>query len=214
MSDNDLQLDDDEARIDEILRSMTTDDLDLEAPPAAVWTGIETELAEESPLAPVISLASRRRPALLVAAALVLVAGFAVVFTSDDDGPVELAAAELAYIPNDPGFIDDGVGRAASVTLVEDGDRELVRFDAADLPTVAEGNDLEAWVIGVTDGVIQIVQPIGLVEDPTAPGTFSIPTDFDRSAYDAVAVDISLEPHDGDPDHSGMSLVRGPLIEL
>ncbi|MDW3218065.1 MAG: anti-sigma factor [Acidimicrobiales bacterium] len=216
MSDDTLHLDEADSRVDRILRSMTIDDLEFEAPPADVWAGIEAEFARTAPVAPVISLASRRRPALLaaaVAAALVLVAGLAVVFTGDD-GPVELAAAELSYIPNDDGFIDEGIGRTATVTLVEDGDRELVRFDAADLPTVGEGNDLEAWVIGVIGGEIQVVQPIGLVEDPSAPGTFTIPADFDRSAYDAVAVDISLEPHDGDPDHSGMSLVRGPLVEL
>lgn len=219
MSDDDLHLDDDEARVAALLRSMEAGDLELETPPESVWAGIEAGLAEdeESAVAPVIALASRRRPAMLVAAvaaAMVIIAGLAVVFTGDDDGPVELAAAELLHTPNNRGFIADGIGRSASVTLVEDGERELVRFDAADLPAAAEGNDLEAWVIGLTDGVIQIVQPIGLVEDPTSPGTFTIPENFDRSAYDVVAVDISLEPHDGNPDHSGMSLVRGPLVEV
>ena len=55
------------------------------------------------------------------------------------------------------------------------------------------------------------MQTLGLVENPDDPGAFAVPADFDRSAYDAVAVDISIEPHDGDEAHSGMSLVRGLL---
>lgn len=235
MSDDDLQLDDAEARVDGILRSMTADDLDLQTPPDSVWAGIEAQFAAAAhdaaapatggaadtaepadEIAPVISLASRRRPALLaaaVAAALVLVAGIAVVFTDDDNGPVELASAELVYLDGDPGFVEQGIGRSVDVTLVADDDQELVRVDAADLPPAGADSDLEIWLIGVAEGEIQIVQTLGLVEDPADPGTFAVPTDFDRDAYDAVAVDISIEPHDGDEAHSGMSLVRGNLAE-
>lgn len=221
MSDERLQLEDDAARVDEILRSLTAEDLDVQTPPDSIWAGIEAHLAaaatDDRPLAPVVTLASRRRPAFLaaaIAAALVLVAGLTIAFTGDDDGPVELASAQLVYVDGDPGFVDEGVGRTAAVTLIEDDGREIVRFDAADLPDAGAGNDLEAWVIGVTDGEIQIVQTIGLVADPTAPGTFVLPDDFDRSVYDAVAVDISIEPQDGNADHSGMSLVRGPLVSV
>lgn len=224
MPDDDLQLDDAEARVDEILRSMTADDLDLQSPPESVWAGIEAQFTaaeaaaaeQDDAIAPVISLASRRRPAFLaaaVAAALVIVAGIAVVFTGDDNGPVELASAELVYLDGDPGFVEEGIGRSVDVTLIEDDDQELVRIDAADLPAAGADSDLEIWLIGVAEGEIQIVQTLGLVANPTDPGTFEVPADFDRDAYDAVAVDISIEPHDGDEAHSGMSLVRGNLAE-
>jgi len=218
MSD-DLHMSDSEARVDAILRSMSEPDLELDTPPDSVWAGIESSLkndttADES-LAPVIDLSSRRRLPLLigaVAAALVLVAGLAVVLISDDStGPVEFASAELEFVPDDPAFVELGAGRTAEVTLIGIDNAESVRVDTADLPVAPEGNDLEIWLIGVTDGEIEIIQTLGLVENPSSPGTFAVPDDFDRSTYDAVAVDISIEPHDGDEAHSGMSLVRGVL---
>lgn len=222
MSD-DLQLDEDEARIDAILRSMTDRDLDLDTPPPMVWTRIEAAsvtdgpvvLDRPTPVAPVVSLdARRRRPILLAAAAaaLVVVAGLAVVVaTGGGADPVEVASAELVHVADDPGFVELGEGRFADVTLLEDGDTEQVRVDLADLPEAGVDNDLEIWLIGIADGEIQIVQTLGLVEDAADPGVFDVPADFDRRAYDAVAVDISIEPHDGDEAHSGMSLVRGTL---
>lgn len=217
MSD-DLHVNGDHERIDAILRSMSTDDLDLDTPPDSVWAGIEAgagvTVAEEPQLAPVVDLASRRRvPVLLaaVAAALVIVAGLAVVLVSDDSGPAEVASAELVFFPDDPGFPEVFEGRSAEVTLLTKGDAETIRVDAADLPAAGDDSDLEIWLIGVTDDEIQVIQPLGLVDDPDNPGAFAVPADFDRSAYDAVAVDISIEPHDGDAAHSGMSIVRGIL---
>lgn len=213
MSDE-RQLTHDEARVDMILRSMSADDLEFAAPPDSVWAGIEAATVDAAPppLAPVVELASRRRfPVLLgaVAAALVVIAGLAVVLiSSDTNGPTEVASAELVYSPD---FDELGVGRHADVTLLEDGDAERVRVDAADLPDTGDEGDLEIWLIGLTGGEIEIVQTLGIVEDPTDPGAFVIPAEFDRAAFDAVAVDISVEPHDGDPDHSGRSLVRGVL---
>jgi hypothetical protein len=216
MSD-DLRSTQEDAAIEAILRSLSEDDLEFDLPPHSVWEGIEAAVAaDQAPtLAPVVQLASRRRMPMLigaVAAALMVIAGVAVVLVSDNGAsPIEVAAAELVYVPDDPGFVDLGIGRFADVTLLEDGDAETVRVDVADLPDAGDDSDLEIWLIGVTGGEIQIVQPLGLVEDPTDPGTFAVPADFDRSVYDAVAVDISIEPHDGDEAHSGMSLVRGVL---
>ena len=233
MSDE-RQLSHDETRIDMILRSMSADELELDTPPDTVWAGIEAATVDAAPppLAPVVELASRRRlPVLLgaVAAALVVIAGLAVVLVSgdsnapievsgdsnapievsgDSNAPIEVASAELVYSPD---FDDLGIGRHVDVTLLEDGDTEQVRVDAADLPDATGEGDLEIWLIGLTGGEIEIVQTLGIVQDPTDPGAFVVPADFDRTAYDAVAVDISVEPHDGDPDHSGRSLVRGVL---
>jgi hypothetical protein len=226
MSDE-LQLTDDEARIDAILRSMSDEDLELDTPPASVWAGIQAAVAAEEaeapaeepaaaeePLAPVVSLASRRRmPMLLgaVAAALVVIAGLAVVLVSDDPSAVEVASADLVYVEDDPAFVPLGAGSSVDVTLLEDGETETIRVDTAVLPEAGDDGDLEIWLIGIADGEIQIVQTLGLVENPDDPGTFAVPAGFERSAYDAVAVDISIEPHDGDEAHSGMSLVRGLL---
>lgn len=236
MADDDLQLDGADARVEEILRSMTAEDLELETPPDSIWAAIETDLAADrgkpadddadretgaadeggASIAPVVSLTSRRRPAFLAAAAaavVVVVAGLVFTLVGDDTDAVEVASAELVHL-EDPGFVDEGIGRFVEVTLVEEGEREVVRVDAADLPQAGADRDLEIWLIGVTDGEIQVVRSLGVVEDPDDPGAFVVPDDFNRTVYDAVAVDVSVEPHDGDPDHSGMSLVRGPLVEI
>jgi len=42
--------------------------------------------------------------------------------------------------------------------------------------------------------------------------TFAIPADVDLKDY--VLVDVSQEPVDGDPNHSGDSIVRGELTFL
>ncbi|MFT5203733.1 MAG: hypothetical protein ACI9C1_003135 [Candidatus Aldehydirespiratoraceae bacterium] len=215
MSDNhDFDLSAAEAELDAILRSMSAGDLKLETPPDSVWDGIAA--AAESTLAPVIDLRSRRRQAGIrwaaAAAVVALIAGFGVVLTNGSDtSEIEVASAELLYPGESPDFDVVGEGRSADVTLLIDGDDELVRFEGADLPPVADGNDLELWLIGVTDGEIEIIQTLGVVGDVTNPGSFVVPEDFDRSAYDAVAVDISIEPQDGVEAHSGVSIVRGNL---
>jgi len=215
---------DDEGRLDAILRSLTDEDLRLETPPESVWAGIESSLSagsavqgessEGEAIAPVIDLASRRRTPLLVgavAAALLLVGGLAVILNSgDDDNSVEFASAELAFVPNNPAFVPLGAGHTAAVTLLGGPDDETVRVDSADLPDAPDGSDLEIWLIGFAGDQADIVS-LGLVEDPSAPGTFTVPDDFDRAAYDTVAVDVSVEPNDGVETHSGMSLVRGTL---
>ena len=212
--DNDFDLNAEEAELGAILRSMSADDLQLETPPDSVWGGIAA--AAEKTLAPVIDLRSRRLQTAIrwtaAAAAIALVAGFAVVLTNGSDSTdVEVASAELLYLGDGPDFDPVGEGRSANVTLLADGEDEVVRFELSDLPSAADGNDLELWLIGVTDGEIEIIQTLGVVDDLSNPGSFDVPDDFDRSAYDVVAVDISIEPQDGVEAHSGVSIVRGNL---
>ena len=48
---------------------------------------------------------------------------------------------------------------------------------------------------------------LGILEG--SEGVFDVPDDVDLADY--VLVDISQEPEDGDPAHSGDSIVRGEL---
>ena len=75
-----------------------------------------------------------------------------------------------------------------------------VRLDAA----AADGGYREVWLINA-DATALV--SLGVLEG--AQGTFPIPADVDLSEY--VLVDISQEPADGDPTHSGDSIVRGEL---
>ncbi len=48
---------------------------------------------------------------------------------------------------------------------------------------------------------------LGVVDG--ASGTFTVPDGLDLSRYDLV--DVSAEPYDGNPAHSGDSIIRGKL---
>ena len=103
MTDGNLQLDEDEARIDALLRSMTDDDLEFAAPPADLWNDIEAavfadspsdtmgEESGESPTNNVVDITSRfrRGTAFFAAAAsaVVIVIGALVVSTFGNDRP-------------------------------------------------------------------------------------------------------------------------------
>ncbi len=193
----------------------TSGDVDIVQPPGSVWNGIHAELGlsdeladvprERSSTSPdgqdavVTPLPSRRRTATrwwMVAAALVLgiVAGIvgSSLFTRSDD-PRVLAEAVLEPFPDWP------ASGAARVEENADGSREVVVDLSA--PT---GGLREVWLIDPdTSGLVSL----GLLSGTS--GTFSIPADLDLSRYSVV--DVSDEPDDGDPAHSGNSIVRGPL---
>ncbi|GLI25869.1 hypothetical protein ARHIZOSPH14_01110 [Agromyces rhizosphaerae] len=205
----------------------------LETPPASVWAGIHAELglaeelratpadaseADAAPAAPAtvappadvppapVDLAERRRargarfwaPLLAAAAVLGLVAGIGggIWWNSREPDPTVLAEADLEGFPDWPG--------ASGVAVVEelpDGTREVV----VDLAGVEDPDDLlEVWLIrGDASGLVSI----GLLDGAT--GRFTVPAGIDLGEYPLV--DVSAEPDDGDPAHSGDSIVRGDL---
>lgn len=75
---------------------------------------------------------------------------------------------------------------------------------ATQLPTDATGFH-EVWLINI-DGKRMV--SVGLL-DPSGQGSFEIPATLWQKGYRIV--DISQESDDGNPVHSGESLVRGTL---
>lgn len=190
--------------------------IELTEPPARVWDGIEAALAADAatgrtPEVP-LSLDSRRgerrgarearrlfAPWTLAAtaAAGVLIGGVGVALATRDVAPepVVVAQAALADLAT-----EDDAG-TARVERRDDGSSVLVvdtTFEEA-----VDGN-LEVWLI---DTDIEGMVSLGYV---TAEHTeFEIPAGFDVGTYPIV--DISVEPADGDPTHSGDSITRGIL---
>jgi anti-sigma factor RsiW len=180
-------------------------------PPPRVWdaiaaaTGVSATpspapAADEPPaeVAEVLPFRSRRRPALLVAAAVVAGAvagaGAVAVLQGRDDGEAVTAVAL------DPLADNDASGRA-EVVLRDDGTR-VVEVDL-DAPALDDGY-YEIWLI---DRDVVGMVPLGVV----TPGsqTFELPADLDLGQFPLV--DVSVEPLDGDPTHSGVSVARGEL---
>jgi hypothetical protein len=193
---------------------------DLEAPPDAVWSRIAEELSlgsrtlqpestrqtlmevDPAPAPVVVDAAAPRRRTMsriwALAASLVLVAGvgLGVWAVTQRAALTEIAEATLAPFPDHPS--------AEGTAIVEerpDGTKEVrVQLNADAAPDTFR----EVWLItadasalvslGVLDGTDQ---------------TFAIPADVDLRDY--VLVDVSQEPVDGDPTHSGDSIVRGEL---
>ena len=68
----------------------------------------------------------------------------------------------------------------------------------------ADGDFREVWLI---DREVTRLVSLGVLEGSS--GTFTIPTGLDLA--DFAVVDVSAEPFDGDPAHSGDSIIRGVL---
>lgn len=201
---------------------------DLEAPPAGVWSRIHGELglsgavaADPASVVPAADAAGRGgvsdagQPAKrarvrsrrgssatvwILAASMALVvaigAGVWIARTLTPTSAV-IASAELAAFPDHPDAVgqaeigDDGEGRR-TLTVTLEGDE------------IADGEYREVWLIR-EDG--QALISLGVLDDTS--GTFRVPDGVDLDEYRLV--DISFEPVDGDPAHSGDSIVRGEL---
>ncbi|QIG39364.1 anti-sigma factor [Microbacterium sp. 4R-513] len=220
-----------------VVARSTMDDAELEAPPDRVWARIAEELrlggdvtsdavpsvgaASPAPASPVPAQtmtdatppaeasvsSSSARPrrgrwsqrawwALAASVALVLVIGGGVWVGLGSLAPTSIASASLEAFPDHP----KAVG-TAEVDESRDGSRTLtVTLDGA----ASSGEYREVWLIRNDGGALI---SLGVLDGKK--GSFPIPEGVDLSEYDLV--DISFEPVDGDPAHSGDSIVRGQL---
>lgn len=202
-------------RIESLLREMTTDDSELVEPPGDLWDNIEAQVKLTDDQANVVALDRRRRfsPRIAAisaaaAAAVILVGGIAIVSQRDSSEPTVVASAELAYDP--VSFDQLGADAAAHVSLVDEDGILRIEVDDSDLPSPSgESADLELWLIEPdADGNPAQLVSLGLI-DPEKPGDFVVPDGYDPDVY--FVVDISVEPRDGNANHSGRSILRGPL---
>jgi hypothetical protein len=175
-------------------------------PPPRVWDAIAaaTARAPEPPPAPradVLPLQRRRRPVLLIAAAAVagavVGAGAVAVIRGGDDGAGGVTVANVTLAPLD----DAHASGSASLVKREDGTRVL-RLDL-EAPGLSDGY-YEAWLL---EPSVTGMVPLGVVESGET--DFELPPSLDLGRFPMV--DVSVEPMDGNPAHSGDSVVRGKL---
>ncbi|TFC56515.1 anti-sigma factor domain-containing protein [Cryobacterium sp. TMB1-7] len=177
-------------------------------PAAGAASGTERPGAEPAgEPAPVVQLDQHRRrrvwlPVAAAACAVGIVGGIVggVWWQSTREPAAEtvLAQAQLDALP---GWTASG---SASVEESADGRREVV-VDLAD----DAGNEglREVWLLTAdATGLVSV----GLLDGAT--GRFSLPADLDLAEFPVV--DVSAEPADGNPAHSGDSIVRGTLTGL
>jgi hypothetical protein len=225
MTDNRSPLDDDVspesyADLAALAKSLTEQDAYLEDPPADLWSRIESQITvtHVSPTAPAPTApaprvstdelatrrARRRMPWIAgVAAAVVAIAaiGGIALAARDDDGDGGTGVADVALVNDDLDPRGAGSSGEARLVRLDDG-RYALDVDVADLPA-EQGDFYELWIID-TD-VVGMVS-LGPLHGS---GRYTLPESVDPRAFPVV--DISIEPADGVPTHSGASVLRGVL---
>jgi Anti-sigma-K factor rskA len=188
-------------------RSVGVERVEWETPPPDLWSRIEAETrpgtVEAATLprpveaeAPVVSIESRRRtpPVRWVVGAaavlLVAVAAGAVWTRSASDDVTVLASTELERLG------DTGQG---SAEIVDRNGALQLRLVASDV----EPSDgfTEVWLINPDVTELISLGPI------RSDGDYDLPAGLDPAAFPIV--DVSFEPFDGNPQHSGDSVLRG-----
>ncbi len=176
----------------------------LEALPADAWR------LPDSP--PLVAPAPDRRARVLTvrplaaaaaAAVLLVLGGIAGGLIARDDGasvapPPAAQAIRLAPVGNAP-------GSARGSVRVSRADGERARLTVTGLKPLGNGGFYELWLLG-EDGELVGLGSFRVDRSGAANVTVPMPVDPDRFRY----FDVSLEPADGDPGHSGDSVLRAP----
>lgn len=166
----------------------------LSTPPPEIWDRIASEVG----LAPADNVLSIARPSrarwrrglVALAAAAVVLTGALTALRAQR--PKVVASIDLERL------LGDASGHA---DLVKDRGRLQIRLEASGLD--ASGGYLEVWMID--PGVTKLVSLGPLRAD----GIYDVPAGVLPSQYPVV--DVSIEPLDGNPAHSGKSVLRGSL---
>lgn len=207
-NEDDRALEEEMTRMGEMARAIGTERITLEAPPAELWSRIEdaivnstTEAASPVSIAKGFPRGRMMTRAIAIAAAITLVAAgvtTAVRLLQEDQKVVrEVALSNKGLDPR-------GVQSTGEATLVrlEDGDF-AIKLDLSKLPKQPDSDYYELWAI---DTKVKGMVSLGPLHGA---GTYRLPKGVDPTRFPIV--DISIEPADGVPTHSGTSLLRGRL---
>ncbi len=108
------------------------------------------------------------------------------------------ATAPLTPVPTGP--LGGETGTLGKAQLVAASTGQEVTVNATDLPPVSNSS-YEVWLFGDDGKMVSL----GTLDDGN--GTFTVPQGISTREYRTV--DVSDEPPDGNPAHSGISLIRG-----
>jgi hypothetical protein len=147
---------------------------------------------------------SRRRwtrwaaPLAAAVVGIVIGAGAVVIAQNNSDNVTIEAVAPLTPVPDGPLPPTDGQLGKAELVAAPTG--QEVRVNTADLPP-ATNTSYEVWLFGDDGKMVSL----GTLDNGN--GTFTVPQGINTREYRVV--DVSDEPPDGNPAHSGISLIRG-----
>lgn len=179
-----------------IAGELTDEDFRRDEPPAHLWGAIAAKM--DRPANEVVTLRRTHRRALFGAAAVVL-AALAIasgLLISRDSENVVVAAASLT----NEGLSPLGSASSGKAEIIQRGTSYVLHLDVDRLPQ-EPSSYIEVWLIDTqVKGMISLGPFHGN-------GDYPIPSGVDPAKFPIV--DVSLEPSDGVPTHSGVSIVRG-----
>jgi hypothetical protein len=125
---------------------------------------------------------------------------FAIALAVDGGGTLGTPDA-VAAVQGTPEF----VGVHGEARLYQAGTPNgVLRLELADVPPPPAGEHYEVWVLRPSTG--DVMEAVGVFNPTTSEVTLELGL---PGAGDYVAVDISVEPDAGPPEHSGTSLAGG-----
>lgn len=183
--------------------SATSEPVVWETPPPELWDRIAAAVVDDdegptdTPAVSTMEDARKRRrflpPLWLAAAAVVAIVAVGVVaLTRPSDDPSVVAEVDLELLG------DSGEGSATLTDLDGALQLRLVTSGLAD-----PDGFTEVWLINPDFTELVSLGPI------RSDGTYDLPSGLDPAAFPIV--DVSFEPLDGNPQHSGNSVLRGEL---
>lgn len=179
-----------------IAGELTDEDFRRDEPPAHLWGAIAATM--DRPADEVVTLRRSNRRAVfgaaaVIAAAMALAGGW---LLSGGDRENVVAAASLT----NEGLSPLGSESSGKAEIIQRGTTYLLHLDVSRLPQESSSY-IEVWLIDTqVKGMISLGPFRGN-------GDYVIPTGVDPAKFPIV--DVSLEPSDGVPTHSGVSIVRG-----
>jgi anti-sigma-K factor RskA len=179
-----------------IASRVTDEDFQRDEPPAELWTAIAT--AMDRPVNEIVTLRRPHRRAWLGIAAVVVAAlaiGGGLLRSADRNNNV-VASTKLT----NNGLSPLGAESSGNAEIIRRGSSYRLHLDLRGIPNESTSY-VEVWLI---DRQVKGMISLGPFHGD---GDYTIPSGVDPAKYPIV--DVSIEPADGVPTHSGVSIVRG-----
>ena len=189
-ADTDLQ------QLRAIAAHVTDVDFERDDPPASMWSAIAVSAGRPETDVAVLRRTHRRvwlGAAAVVVAGLGIAGGLAAIGGGSDDVIAETALSNEGLSPL-------GAASSGKAEIIRRGTSYLLHLDVSRVPS-EPASYVEVWLI---DRQVKGMISLGPYRGN---GDYAIPSGVDPAEYPIV--DVSIEPSDGVPTHSGVSIVRG-----